>query len=93
MKVAKDHLGQYINILELCTIQAAFLLWATAWSQKTIVVHTDSKVAFQALTNYKAYRAAFYPLCYILLLALEHNIIIKLVWIAGNTNTIADALS
>jgi hypothetical protein len=93
MKVAKDHLGQHINILELRAIQAAFLLWATAWSRKTIVVHTDSEVAFWALTNYKAHRAAFYPLCYILLLASEHNIIIKPVWIAGNTNTIADALS
>ena len=93
MKVAKDHLGQHINILELRAIQAAFLLWAKIWSRKTITVHTDSEVAFWALTNHKAHGAAFYPLRHILLLASEYNIIIKPVWIAGKTNTIADALS
>lgn len=42
MLVENDHLGQHINILELRAIQAAFLTWAHKWSQKTVIVHTDS---------------------------------------------------
>ena len=93
MLVKDNHLGQYINILELQAIQATFLLWAQKWSQKTVIVHTDSEVAFWALTNHKAYSPAFYPLRYILLLASIYNIIIKLVYIPRITNEIADALS
>ena len=93
MLVKDNHLSQHINILELRAIQAAFLLQAQKQSQKTIIVHTDSEVAFQALTNHKAYSLAFYPLRYILLLALIYNIIIKLVYIPRITNEITDALS
>jgi hypothetical protein len=46
MLVKNNHVGQHINILELRAIQAAFLTWAQMWSQKTVIVHTDSKVAF-----------------------------------------------
>ena len=46
MLVKDDHLGQHINILELRAIQASFLLWAHTWSRKTVIVHTDSEVAF-----------------------------------------------
>jgi hypothetical protein len=91
--VKDDHLGQHINILELRAIQAAFLTWAQAWSQKTIIVHTDSEVAFWALTNHKAYGPAFYPLRHILLLASTYDIIIRPVHIPGITNNIADTLS
>jgi hypothetical protein len=93
MLVKDDHLGQHINILELRAIQAAFLSWAQKWSQKTVIVHTDSEVAFWALTNHKAYGPAFYPLRHILLLASTYDIIIKPVHIPGITNDIADALS
>ena len=93
MLVRDDHLGQHINILELCAIQAAFLTWAQSWSQKTVIVHTDSEVAFWALKNHKAFGAAFYPLRHILLLASTYDIIIKPVHIPGVTNEIADALS
>jgi hypothetical protein len=93
MLVKGDHLGQHINILELHAIQAAFLTWAQEWSQKTVIMHTDSEVAFWALTNHKAYGPAFYPLRHILLLASTYDIIIKPVHIPGITNEIADALS
>jgi hypothetical protein len=63
------------------------------WSQKTVIVHTDSEVAFWALTNHKAYGPAFYPLRHILLLASTYDVIIKPVHIPGITNEIADALS
>lgn len=69
MLVKDDHLGQHINIPELRAIQAAFLTWAQIWSQKTVIVHTDSEIAFWALANHKAYGPAFYPLRHILLLA------------------------
>ena len=93
MLVKDDHLGQHINILELRAIQASFLLWAQKWSQKTVIVHTDSEVAFWALSNHKAYGPAFYPLRHILLLASTYDIIIKPVHIPGITNEIANALS
>jgi len=93
MLVKDDHLGQHINILELRAIQAAFLTWAQTWSQKTVIVHTDSDVAVWALTNHKAYGPAFYPLRHILLLASTYDIIIQPVHISGITNVIADALS
>jgi hypothetical protein len=93
MRIARDHLGQHINILELRAIQAAFLTWGHAWAKQTIVIHTDSEVAFSALTNNKAHGLAFYPLRHILLVASQYDIILKPKWIAGKTNLIADALS
>jgi hypothetical protein len=93
MRIARDHVGQHINILELRAIQAAFLTWGHAWAKRTITIHIDSEVAFSALTNNKAHGLAFYPLRHILLVASQYDIILKPKWITGKTNLIADALS
>jgi hypothetical protein len=93
MRIAKEHQGQHINVLELRAIQAAFYQWSSIWSKKKIVVNTDSELAYWALTNHKAHGVAFYPLRHILLLASQHDIILSPHWIPGKTNQIADALS
>ena len=93
MRVTRDHVGQHINILELRAIQTAFLTWGHEWAKQTVVIHTDSEVAFSALANNKAHGLAFYPLRHILLVASQHDIILRPKWIAGKTNSIADALS
>jgi hypothetical protein len=58
-----------------------------------VIVHTDNTSAFRGLQNHKIKGQGFYPLRHILLIASQFDIVVQPRWIAGKTNTIADALS
>lgn len=84
---------EHINALELEATRVAFDRWSTHWTHGTVIIHTDSSVAFNGLTDGSLRGPAMDPLRAILLEAAVFDIQIHCRWLSSSSNALADALS
>jgi hypothetical protein len=82
-----------VNVFELGAILLAFEQQAVSWRGKRICTHTDSAISQLGLEHHTLKGAANAVLRRILIIAAEFDIEITPIWLPGDENELADAIS
>ena len=86
--------AHHINIKELAAVYAAAYRWAPLWTNRRVIVHTDSEVVMAIINKGTSTNSVcttmLNEMCF---LSLQYNFSLFAVHIAGHENIIADSIS
>lgn len=82
------------TIIELLAIATAVAIWAVAWANTTVLIRSDNQGAVEAMTRGHSSSGTTAKLIrFITRLAMDHSIEVRVQYIPGVDNVIADAIS